>query len=127
METKTKLSEKVIKWKKKWLTKKILDAFIKQGDTAGMEVKDISIICKLFNPTGAGTWYLYEYDPETEIAWCFANLDDPQNAECGTISLIEMIETPLRFGLTIERDRCVEPFKYKLHKVQDKIKEGGHI
>lgn len=57
---------------------------------------------KLFNPTGAGTWYLSEYDPETRQAFGLADLGC--GAELGYISMEELVEFRGRFGLPIERD-----------------------
>ena len=68
----------------KILTQEILDAFRKQGDTSQKSAKDIRIVLKLFNPTGAGTWYLYE-KIDDDVYMCFANLGDPEMAECGTV------------------------------------------
>jgi len=87
------------------LTKKNIKDFAKQGDTGLMEAKDIKIIAKFFNPTGAGTWYCYEYDVKEGIFYCFANLGTDMFAECGTIFLSDLTSTKCAFGLSIERDR----------------------
>ena len=57
---------------------------------------------KLFNPTGAGTWFLASYDPETGIAFGVADLG--YGGEMGDIYLPELVEYRGRFGLPIERD-----------------------
>ena len=90
----------------KLLTKQIERDLAKQGDTSQMLAEDIRVILHWFNPSGAGDWYVYDRDPEDpDVFWAFANLNDPQNAECGTVSLreLESIKTP-PFGLRIERD-----------------------
>ena len=110
----------------KIITKAIEKAFLKQGDTSAMNAKDIKIVMKLFNPMGAGTWYLYE-KLDDDIYMCFANLGDPMYAECGTISLSELMSIKLRFGLKIERDMHFEPLSISLRDVIDKIKNGGHV
>lgn len=57
---------------------------------------------KLFNPAGAGTWYLSEYDPETRRAFGVANI---QEREYGYIDMAELVAyRDSRFGLPIERD-----------------------
>lgn len=56
---------------------------------------------KLFNPTGAGTWYLTAYDPETRIASGAAMIHE---FEYGDFSMAELVEFRGRFGLPIERD-----------------------
>ena len=88
----------------KLLTKEILEKFEKQGDVSEKMPDEIMIVCKFFNPVGAGTWYLYQYDPEQEIFWGFANLGDPEMAEEGTIALKDFTDIQLPFGMGIERD-----------------------
>lgn len=56
---------------------------------------------KLFNPTGAGTWYIAEYDPATRIAYGVVHLFE---TEYGSFSMEELVEYRGRFGLPIERD-----------------------
>ena len=110
----------------KIITKPIEKAFAKQGHTGNMSAKDIKIVMKLFNPAGAGTWYLYEKEDD-DIYWCFANLGDPMCAECGTVSMKELMSLRLPFGLKIERDMHFEPLSISLQDVIDKIKNGGHV
>jgi hypothetical protein len=110
----------------KIITKEIEAAFKKQGYTGNMETKDIKIVLKLFNPTGAGTWYLYEKEDD-DIYWGFVNLNDPEMAECGTVSMSELMAFKGRFGLGIERDKSFVPLSMSLQEVQDTIKAGGHV
>jgi hypothetical protein len=110
----------------KIITKAIEQAFTKQGDTSQKETKDIKIVMKLFNPVGVGTWYLYEKLDE-DIYMGFVNLNDPEMAECGTVSMSELMSLRLPFGLGIERDMHFEPLSITLKEVQDKIKSGGHV
>jgi len=57
---------------------------------------------KLFNPAGAGTWYLSEYYPETRTAYGIAII---QEREYGYIDMAELVAfRDSRFGLPIERD-----------------------
>lgn len=109
----------------KLLTKEVLDGFKKQGDTSQMQPKDIKIIVKFFGG-GACSWYCYEYDPKERIYWCFANLGDPQMAECGTLSQdeLESIKFP-PFGLGVERDMYFGD--HTLQEVIDKVEKGEHI
>lgn len=86
------------------LTKEILGAFKKQGDTSNKKPDEIKIIVKFFNPAGAGTWYCYEFNEEDGIFWCYANLGMPEFAECGTVALEELESIKGAFGLGIERD-----------------------
>ena len=110
----------------KIITKEIADAFKKQGYTGNKEAKDIKIILKLFNPTGAGTWYLYEQEDE-DIYMCFANLGDPMFAECGSVSMSELMAYKGRFGLGIERDMHFKPMSKTLQEVMDIVQSGGHV
>jgi hypothetical protein len=110
----------------KILTQEILDAFAKQGKTGNKSAKDIKIVLKLFNPTGAGTWYLYE-KLDSDIYMCFANLGDPEMAECGTVSMSELLDFKGVFGLGIERDKFFKPLSITLEEVINKIKSGGHV
>lgn len=111
----------------KLITKEIEKAFEKQGYVGDREMQDIKIVCKLFNPSGAGTWYLYEKETD-DIFWGFVNLGDSECAELGTVSLseLESLRFP-PFGLGIERDTGFEPLKISLKTVYDTIKNGGHI
>ena len=110
----------------KIITKAIEKAFQKQGNTSNKSMSEIKIVMKLFNPVGAGTWYLYEH-LEDDIYMCFANLGDPEMAECGTVSLNELMSIKLRWGLSIERDMHFEPLSRTLKDVYDTIKSGGHV
>jgi len=110
----------------KIMTKEIEEAFAKQGYTGDKSAKDIKIVMKLFNPTGAGTWYLYEKEDD-DIFWGFVTLGDPDCAECGTVSMQELLAFRGRFGLGIERDMHFKPFSKTLEEVQNIIQSGGHI
>jgi hypothetical protein len=110
----------------KIFTAPIIKAFEKQGYCGNKETKDIKIVMKLFNPAGVGTWYVYEKEDD-DIYWAFVNLNDRINAECGTISMSELMAFRGRFGLGIERDMSFEPLSMSLKDVIDKIKSGGHV
>jgi hypothetical protein len=110
----------------KILTKEVLNAFAKQGKTGNKSAKDIKIVLKLFNPTGAGTWYLYEKEDD-DIYWGFVNLGDRECAECGTVSMSELMAFRGRFNLGIERDMHFKPLSISLEDVINKVKSGGHV
>jgi len=110
----------------KIITKEIEQAFAKQGYCGNKPLSEIKIVMKLFNPTGVGTWYLYEKEDE-DIYWGFVNLNDPMCAECGTVSMTELINYRGRFGLGIERDMSFKPLSMSLEDVMNKIKSGGHV
>jgi hypothetical protein len=110
----------------KILTKEILDAFAKQGKTGKKSMRDIKIVLKLFNPTGAGTWYLYEKEDD-DIYWGFVNLGDPEMSECGTVSMSELLDFKGMFGLGIERDMHFKPLSISLEEVMSIVQSGGHV
>jgi len=59
------------------------------------------VVVKLFNPTGIGTWYLSEYNPETKTAFGLCVL---QEKELGYVSIDELSQFKGKMGLGIERD-----------------------
>ena len=69
--------------------------------------KDPFIPAKFFNPYGGQTWFISEYDPESQIAFCYVEGMDVD--ELGLTSLAEMESLKLPFGLTIERDLHFKP------------------
>jgi len=88
--------------KMKLMTKAILARFAKVGRQE--HVKDKLIIAKFFNPTGAGTWYATEYEPETRMFFGWVSLFGDHNDEWGYFSLDELKQFRGHFGLGIERD-----------------------
>jgi hypothetical protein len=64
---------------------------------------DFEPVVKFFNPVGAATWLITELDPDTNIMFglCDLGLGFP---EIGSVSLDELSEVKLSFGLGIERD-----------------------
>lgn len=103
-------------------TNEIIRAFAKQGYTGDKEMSEIKIICKLFNPCGIGTWFLYEH-VEEDIYMAFCLLDDPSCAEIGTISLNELVALKLPFGLGIERDIYFHSGEKTLNQIWDEVKK----
>jgi hypothetical protein len=61
-------------------------------------------ICKFFNPVGAATWVIFGQDEEDpDILFCVADLG-LGFVEAGSVSLSELENTKVGFGLSIERD-----------------------
>ena len=110
----------------KLFTKEILNKLPALYANSEKGMAETKVIVKLFNPAGAGTWYITEYDPETKIAFGFVNLGDPEMAELGYISIQELEDLRLPFGLGIERDINFG-FDHTLKEVYDIVKGGGHI
>ena len=68
--------------------------------------KEFKAVLKLFNPTGAGTWYLSELNPDTNIAFGLCFITDK---ELGYVDLNELLNFKGTFGLGIERDKFFTP------------------
>lgn len=102
---------------------KLIDAYRKNMMLSNANVKhredkieNSKAIVKLFNPTGAGTWYLSELNPETNVAFGLAHIHD---WELGYIDLNELQAFKGQFGLGIERDRWFDP--KTLDEIQEEI------
>ena len=65
---------------------------------------DADIICKFFNPSGAGTWYVLEGDQRPDGDWEFFGIVDLYEREYGYFLLSELQSYRGPFGLGIERD-----------------------
>jgi hypothetical protein len=65
------------------------------------KVKDPLVVAKFFNPTGAGTWYATEYDPEGRLFFGYAEIFE---GEWGYFSLDELESFKGPLGIGIERD-----------------------
>ena len=68
--------------------------------------KEFKAVLKLFNPTGAGTWYLSELNPETNVAFGLCYITDK---EYGYVDLNELENFKGALGLGIERDKFFTP------------------
>mgnify|MGYP001440537658 FL=1 len=86
----------------KLLTKEILKRFEEVGSQENKP--DPLVICKFFNPTGAGTWYATEYNPKTKEFFGWVSIFNDWNDELGYFSLEELESIKGPFGLGIERD-----------------------
>ena len=86
----------------KLLTKELRECFSRVGSQE--EVKDPLVIAKFFNPTGAGTWFATEYNPESKNFFGYVSIFGDWNDEWGYFSLVELESLKGPFGLGIERD-----------------------
>jgi len=68
------------------------------------------VVCKIFNPGGAGTWYVMNQDPEDpDYLWGIAEISEP---EIGSFSKSELEILRISIGgyqLGLERDLYWEP------------------
>jgi len=67
----------------------------------GKDPATVPVICKLFDPQGAGTWYITEGNLAEGILYGLCVIHCP---EMGYVSLDELTGFRGRFGLGIERD-----------------------
>jgi hypothetical protein len=100
----------------KLLTKTIKEKMVKNhNDQDG--TKDFKAVLKLFDPTGASTWYLSELNPDDNIAFGLCNLG-VGCPELGYVSLDELSNLKVKMGLGIERDLYFTPKTFdELQKV----------
>jgi hypothetical protein len=101
--------------------KKIREAFESQGYTGNKTMSEIKIICKVFNPVGSATFWLYEHQEE-DIYMAFCLLNDHREAEIGSISMEEIMEVKLPMGLHFELDRYFTPGEITLETIFNEIK-----
>ena len=90
----------------KLMTNALEQRFARVGSQENAQ--DPIIIAKFFNPTGAGTWYATEYDPEARTFFGYVSIFGDWNDEWGTFSLDELESFRSKFGTGIERDLYFE-------------------
>jgi len=86
----------------KLMTKELEARFKEVGSQE--DIKDPLIIAKYFNPSGAGTWYATEYNPEERLFFGYVSIFGDLNDEWGYFSIDELESFKSQFGLGIERD-----------------------
>lgn len=99
----------------KLLTKTLKNKLIKNHVEQNGE-KEFKAVVKLFNPTGLGTWYLSELDPNTNVAFGLAEIHEK---ELGYIDLNELENFKGQFGLGIERDYYFQANKFTLQECKN--------
>jgi len=90
----------------KLITKELEQRFEELGTQENSD--DPIVVTKFFNPTGAGTWFVIDYDPKTKIAFGYVSIFGDHNDELGDFSVEELEEYKGQFGLGIERDKFWE-------------------
>lgn len=108
--------------KMKLITKEIAKQLPPLDSQADKEPKDIMVPLKLFCPWNQWTWFIYEYDPATQIAWGYVVGDFP---EIGSIDLNELKSVRGFGGLGIERDIYWQP--KSLAEIMAKTKRMGAV
>ena len=85
------------------LTKELEKRFAKIGSQE--EIEDPIVIVKFFNPTGRGTWFATEYNPERKVFFGYVSIfNTPEENEWGDFSLNELESYVGEFDFGIERD-----------------------
>jgi len=82
------------------------------------------VIAKVFNPSGAGTWYLINQDPDDpDYLWCVADLG--MGHEMGSVLLSELESVRGTFGLPLERDKWFD--EMTVTELYKKLNAGEHV
>lgn len=100
----------------KLLTKELEKRFQKIGDQS--DEKDPIVVCKFFNPCGAGTWYATEYDPEAQVFYGYVSIFQDYNDEWGSFSLKELEDYKGPFKIGIERDLFFQEKRFSELKIK---------
>lgn len=87
----------------KLLTQEIKKNLPKLYATENIPLEQKEVVCKFFNPCGAGTWYVIEGE-ERDGDFIFFGMVELHEKEWGYFSLNELQSIKLPLGLTIERD-----------------------
>ena len=111
LERQAKAREKT-KNNKSFFTKDLEDRLI-ANHKAQDGTKEFKAVAKLFNPCGAGTWYLSELDPETNVGFGLCVIWEK---EIGYVDLNELKKKVNFLGLPIERDKYFSANKYTLEE-----------
>jgi len=88
----------------KLLTKDIEKKLIKRSTQPHNRTNDDRAIVKFFNPTGIGTWIIFEGEKQENGDWLLFGMCDLGHPEWGYVSLNDLQSIKLKFGLGIERD-----------------------
>lgn len=87
----------------KLITKELEKRFATIGNQENE--KDPIVVAKFFNPTGAGTWWATEYNPEDKIFFGYVSIFGDECDEWGNFALEELESIKCEaLELGIERD-----------------------
>lgn len=90
------------------LFNKTIDRQLFKQYSLGSNLSKQEVVAKIFNPTGAGTWFILNSDPEDpDYLWAIVDLG--YGAEVGSVSRSELENYRGRFGLGFERDLGFDP------------------
>lgn len=109
----------------KLLTKKIKDKLLHNYwtfDHVKGNYNEEKVVCKFFNPMGAGTWYCHNMDEHGRI-FGYAHITD---GEWGSFLLDELEDIKVPFGLGIERDILFDDNDVTFEEVIKQLKGERH-
>ena len=105
------------------LLTKALRAKLEKNAESRPGAADVKPVVKLFNPAGAGTWLLTELDGDLAFGLADLGMGSP---ELGYVSLSELENLRLPFGLKVERDRYFEASK-SLAEYAEEARNSGFL
>lgn len=90
------------------LFNKTIDRQLFKQYSLGSDLSKQEVVAKIFNPFGAGTWFILNSDPQDpDYLWAIVDLG--YGAEVGSVSRSELENYRGRFGLGFERDLSFDP------------------
>ena len=90
------------------LFNKTIDRQLFKQYSLGSDLSKQEVVAKIFNPTGNGTWFILNSDPQDpDYLWAIVDLG--YGAEVGSVSRSELENYRGRFGLGFERDLGFDP------------------
>jgi len=90
------------------LFNKTIDRQLFKQYPLGSDLSKQEVVVKIFNPSGAGSWYILNSDPnDPDYLWAIVDLG--YGAEVGSVSRSDLETYRGRFGLGFERDLGFDP------------------
>lgn len=112
------------------LFNKTIDNQLFKQYSLGSDLSKQEVVVKIFNPQGAGTWFIVNSDPQDpDYLWAIVDLGF--GAEIGSVSRSELESYRGRFGLGFERDLGFDPINaeelYQGLRNGEYFADGGNI
>lgn len=112
------------------LFNKTIDRQLFKQYTLGSDLSKQEVVVKIFNPSGVGSWYILNSDPQDpDYLWAIVDLG--YGAEVGSVSRNDLESYRSRFALGFERDLGFDPINaeelYKGLRQGKFYADGGEI
>jgi flagellin-specific chaperone FliS len=112
------------------LFNKTIDRQLFKQYSLGSDLSKQEVVVKIFNPTGAGNWFILNSDPQDpDYLWAIVDLG--YGAEVGSVSRNDLETYRGRFGLGFERDLGFDPINaeelYQGLRNGEYYADGGQI